>query len=609
MTREYTSHLCTFMGREANLKILLPYIETCLRIGAVDNYWFVDMTRKRSDHELIKREQTRLNEMFPGRVHMHNHEARGKMIDCEETIKNNSNDWGVFYSMLEQFGDDDIIAKCDDDTYYIDVETLRAAFDFRWKHQQPYLMHANAINNGITAYHQKKIKDIWSHEEVDMYPVGGLTGPLFSHPEIPCDHHRQFATDLIKDPENIEKYKLNDNIHFTNRVSINFIFMLGKDRHTLKNITRQDEYDTSCKYPQRENRPNMIIGDFTMAHHTYGVQEPRMEQEQTHVPYQQLSDKLNGPDVHYTHREINQQYNNVGTIQTTRGTYLTKSWVKNNSYCLQDPHTNLYISLEHHEVENANGKFLKSKWSSTLDFKHACVFNIDIDNENCLWINNSIQLIRHPDRLDKIKQAAMMGFTFFQGLYKKSKMSVTMTDDDQCTIKPVGKDYWLSAHKAGANIPLDHQSRKNLFWQQQPFTWRMIPVHGHHDHVIDTTIVRPDEFTRYTNDETHATCNLPTLPDNHAPKDYVWSVKDYVWEFIKLDNGNHYIKLVADDQPEMFLTKLGNDMIGVGQPDEWIVENQHIKHVQTGMYIHVNEQTSQVMLSQQGTELNTTHES
>ena len=51
--KQYTSHLCTFMGREANLKILIPYVDKALEIGAVDNYWFIDMTRKRSDHELI----------------------------------------------------------------------------------------------------------------------------------------------------------------------------------------------------------------------------------------------------------------------------------------------------------------------------------------------------------------------------------------------------------------------------------------------------------------------------------------------------------------------------------------------------------------------------
>ena len=65
MDKDYNTHLCTFMGREENLKLLLPYIEGALRNNAVDNYWFIDMTRKRSDHELIKVESKRLNDLFP----------------------------------------------------------------------------------------------------------------------------------------------------------------------------------------------------------------------------------------------------------------------------------------------------------------------------------------------------------------------------------------------------------------------------------------------------------------------------------------------------------------------------------------------------------------
>ena len=149
--KEFTSHLCTFMGREANLKILIPYIDSALKLGAVDNYWFIDMTRKRSDHELIKKLSAELNDKYPGRVHLYNSEERGKIIDDEEKLKEATKSWETFYKFLTRFNDNDIIAKCDDDTYYIDVETLKAAYEFRWNNKKPYLMHANAINNGLAA--------------------------------------------------------------------------------------------------------------------------------------------------------------------------------------------------------------------------------------------------------------------------------------------------------------------------------------------------------------------------------------------------------------------------------------------------------------------------
>ena len=181
--KEYTSHLCTFMGRESNVKILIQYIERALDINAVDNYWMIDMTRCIEDHEYIYKEQQRLDKKFPGRVHIYNREKRKEELKDPEKIKAGIGGWKTFYEFLNRFSDSDVIAKCDDDTLYFDIETLEAAFRFRWEKKQPYLMHANCINNGITAYHQHR-KGIWKTKETDIYPACGLTGPLFSFPEI-----------------------------------------------------------------------------------------------------------------------------------------------------------------------------------------------------------------------------------------------------------------------------------------------------------------------------------------------------------------------------------------------------------------------------------------
>lgn len=604
MSSEYKTHLCTFMGREANLNILLPYIDTCLKLNAVDNYWFIDMTRKRSDHEFIKQASKELNDKYPGRVHLYNSEARAKIIDDGEAIKKASNDWSVFYKFLLKFTDNDIIAKCDDDTYYIDVETLKAAFEYRWKNKRPYLMHANAINNGVTAYHQRK-RNIWKGDKETLYPIGGLTGPLFAHPEVACAHHDQFATDMLKDRNNINKYKLKDNIHFTNRVSINFIFMLGSDRHGLSKITRQDEYDTSCKYPQAEDRPNIIIGDFTMAHHTYGVQEPVMEELKTHIKYQKLSEKLNNNDVEYKHKNITDTYKTTSTIKIGKQ-YLARAWVENNSYCLQDPKTQLYISIKNVDANNPNGKFLKTRWGSSTDIKDACIFNIDMKSPNCIWINNSIQIIRHPDK-DKDQEAAGMGYTFFQGLYTKSKLHVTK-NGDSVKIKPLGKDeYTLSPAVLPDKIPLDDNRRSLLFWSKKnDFNWTLVPVHQFNNQVIPMTIHRPKDWFDNTNDETHAVSNIGSLPDNKAPRDYIWMVKDYIWEFISKGNDEYVIKLIADDKSDLYLGKIGKTQaVGtVGAPQKWRLVKNKLQHVPTKKNIGI--ESNGVILSDKGTDVHIT---
>ena len=602
MSSEYVSHLCTFMGREANLRVLLPYIETCLRVEANDNYWFIDMTLQRSDHEYIKQMSQEMNEKFPGRVHLYNSDERSTIIDDPEIIKTVSNDWSVFYKFLRKFNDNDIIAKCDDDTYYIDVETLKGAFDYRWNNKRPYIMHANAINNGVAAYHQSK-KKIWDGDEEKLYPIGGLTGPLFAHPEIACKHHDAFATDMLQDRNNINKYKLGKNIHFTNRVSINFFFMLGSDRNSLSKITRQDEYDTSCKYPQIEDRPNMLIGDFTMAHHTYGVQEPVMERLETDIKYKKLSKKLNSEDNVYEHKPITDKYTPTSTIKSG-DEYVARAWVEKNSYCLRDPKTRLYISTQNVVANNPNGNFLKTRWDSTTDLKQACVFNIDVNDENCMWINNSIQIIRHPDK-DKDQEAAGMGYTFFQGLYTKSKMTVSK-DNDKIVISPSGKsDYTLAPAILNDNVPMDDKRRSLLFWTRKArFEWDLVPVNQYNDRVVSMNIIRPDKWMQYTNDETRGESKIDDLPNNNAPRDYIWMIKDYIWEFNKVDDNKYQIKLVADDKEDLFLGKLGKtNIVGtIEEPEKWVIDDDKLRHDPSGKELFVDD-TGEIQLKDSGSSL------
>ena len=331
--KRFTSHLCTFMGRQENLNMLMKYVERALEIKAVDNYWMIDMTRCIEDHEFIYQEQQRLDRLFPGRVHVHNRDVRSEELKNPELIQQSIGSWKPFYQFLSRFGDDDVIAKCDDDTLYFDVETLKAAFEFRWSNKQPYLMHANCINNGITAYHQHQA-GVWDTPETDVYPACGLTGPLFSFPEIACEHHKVFTSDLMLNPSSVEKYKLNKNISFTQRVSINFIFMLGSDRDTLTTIDLQDEYETSSKKPQQQDRCNCIIGDFVVAHHTYGVQEPVMEKLGTINCYRELADKI--LKQKHENKPIHDEYKITTSIRSENGLYLAMHPATDNTCIMKD---------------------------------------------------------------------------------------------------------------------------------------------------------------------------------------------------------------------------------------------------------------------------------
>ena len=601
--KQYTSHLCTFMGREANLKILIPYVDKALEIGAVDNYWFVDMTRKRSDHELIKKLSSELNDKYPGRVHLYNSEERGKIIDNKEKLAEATKSWETFYKFLKKFKDNDIIAKCDDDTYYIDVETLKAAYEFRWNNKKPYLMHANAINNGLTAYHANR-KGIWKDKESSLYPTGGLTGPLFSHPDIACKHHDQFTREMIANRNNLNKYKLGKNIQFCNRVSINFIFMLGKDRHELSKITYQDEYDTSCKYPQRENRPNVIIGDFTMAHHTYGVQEPVMEELKTHIGYEKLCEKLNNSDVDFEHKSINTDLNATTTI-AAKGKMLMRAWAEDNSFLIKNPQTSEYISLEHQVLKNEenNTKNLKTNVSRCLDVKDACIFNIDINKDDCIYINNSMMMLKTSDK----PELSFPIYKFFQAGYLDHKVKI-IKKKNLFLIKSSKSNLYLNPKQPPENLLKNNPEAykkmyKFLVWEENQFEWELEPLKKHCDTVISGVIKRAKNFMEFANDETRADCFIEDLPNNNCPREWVWMVKDYVWEMIPTSKDNVFkIKLIADDKPDMYLFyQQGQDKLVTGRGgDEFEFIDKapkYLKHVKSGKYVNVTNDGQVVLQS------------
>jgi len=622
--KQFTSHLCTFMGREANLNILIPYIDSALKIGAVDNYWFIDMTRKRSDHELIKKLSAELNDKYPGRVHLYNSEERGRIIDDKDKLAEATKSWETFYKFLRRFNDNDIIAKCDDDTYYIDVETLKAAYEFRWENKKPYLMHANAINNGLTAYQMNK-KGIFNDNESSLYPLGGLTGPLFSHPEIACKHHDQFTRDMLANHDSINKYKLGKNIQFCNRVSINFIFMLGKDRDELSKITYQDEYDTSCKYPQRENRPNVIIGDFTIAHHTYGPQEPVMEKLQTHVGYEKLCEKLNSGDVEFENKPIGTQLNATTTI-AVGGKMLMRAWVEKNSYIIKDPETGRYIQLANELNTNEPNPALRSILvRGDKNVQKACIFNIDTKKNECIFLNNSTALLRTPTGSHQI-EAAFPTASFHQAHYLNSQIMIKPSGDGKYALHPeknpehrlIAATAHPNAHK---NNPEDAtENEKRLQWSKKTepgfpgdraidFEWELEPLGIHAGSVVAGVIKRPSNFNYVANDETTAWDAARKLPDNNCPREWIWMVKDYIWEMVPVHNKENVykVKLVADDKPDMYLFYIEDQekmITGAGGAHFEFIDKspKYLKHLKTGKYVNITDD-GQVVLQPNFAEL------
>ena len=592
MLKEFNTHLCTFMGRQSNLEILLQYVESALKIDAIDNYHMIDMTRTMHDHMYIKSEHDRLNKLFPGRVHIENHTKRGKELR-DGSWKATLGLWSPFYKYCKKFKDNDIIIKCDDDTLFFDVNTIKAAAELRWMNKQPFLMHANTINNGVCAYHQAK-KNMWKNLDpiINKYPNSGLTGPLFSHADLACDCHDQFTRDISKSINNLSRYKLNENIYFTARISINFIFMLGSDRKHIVNIDGQDEYVTSSKSGQELDRPNMIIGDFIASHHTYGVQEPVMEERGTFEKYVKLCSDIK--DNKWNNKSITMDYNDITTIKHD-GLYLMKYWSNDNSYQIQNVSNEQYISLkwESKDREKVVDKQTKIKtgtsyhstsMASTEDRIDGTVFNLNVKDTTAIQIQDCTEILKSSDPNETCNQFLSWPVkTWFRQNYKKQLNNLHKQSDGTYLIESESRP---GLYLTGQYVNKDKTIYRYKDNTGQFNTWNLISLSEHSRKVVLGQIHRPN-IHKTENDPTYAT--TPGLPSNRSFREYYWMVSEYIWEILPVGDSHCNIKLIADDKKPLWLGyDKKNDLVKVlNNKEKWVIEGKTIKHFHTKKYIKI----------------------
>lgn len=601
---KFRVNVCTFMGREENVKILHIYIEEALKINAIDRYYMIDMTRNQSDHDFIFNEYQRLSCDFPERIFIVNRDERSQQIQ-NKSVLNTVGFWSPFYKFLNTFEDDDVIIKMDDDTLFIDIETLRAAAELRWRNKDPIIMHSNCINNGITAFHQAK-KNIWrfADKEINMYPPCGLTGPLFSHPEIACKCHSQFTNDLSIDSASLDNYRLKENIYFNARISINCMFLLGCDRDLFVGIDGQDEYIASCKLGQELDRPNMIIGDFITAHHTYGVQEPCMEEYETFELYKKLSNKWFEKDAPFENKDINMSYGKTSAIKRDEN-YVTRSWMDNNSYVIQNNRTKEYMVL------NSQAKEQKDPYTRKNNGEFALETVLEADLQNKYAFNISENIYTCSDLLRSVsphKEAAYFNSffvsRFYQHNYSRNKINLKEQPDNTFLIESASDpDMFLCStnHKTtGETKYIFKKTGHNSI----PDSWNLISMADKKDHILLSKIIRKD-LKKYINDPTYIEAAFnEDFPKLVGPRGFYWTIRGHLWEFIKNKNGYYFIKCIDDERNSVWLTCNSERPLTtqLKHRASWRLLNNNnkyeIREMVSNMAIHVNNTGDLIMHSQ-----------
>jgi len=585
--KKYRSNFCTFLGRRENIEILHAYIEKALELSILDRYFMIDMTRSFPDHEFLKQEYDRLSKKFNKRVFLRNSEEQS--LKLTKKREPNDVDWGVFYKIFEEFSDEDVVIKCDDDILFIDLDHLEAAIELRYKNKTPFIMHANCINNGLCAYHQYKQK-VWrfNSELLNRHPSGGLAGPIFiDKGSLAKKMHKQFSRDINEDYKNLQRYKLKSNLYSTNRISINFIFLLGKDRAELKPISHQDEYLVSCKIPQKKNRPNLIMPDFIVSHFSYGAQTSLGKSDRE--PYKKLAQKVLRKKIR--HKNINTNINPATVIGEDDNLLIGTS--TKERYSIKNAAHNCYMSIDFLKIEkfttnSDSEKTYTGEFWLTNKLKGTEQVETLFDLKEKTLKNKSLILKSSTSSQSHTQYSASFLNNFHDYNFEKNKVSITTAGKVSYIQDCQGRYLTCGQQKNGSKI-FYFQRVKNTNRIRKTQEW--IIKDQYNDDLFSGKIVRCTDFLE--NDGSYISTKDFKIKNSRG---FIWSLENYMWEIVPCKNllslfaKSYYIKLINDEEDRYISIQKGKLKL-TKKPYQWKIKNKNFFDPKTKQYINTKAET------------------
>lgn len=389
--REFKVIFCVFAGRERFMNILNRYIIKLLDKNLIDEYHIMNFTRNINDSNYLEKIHKELNDKFNNRIFLHftdenkillENNQNNKALNINQKNVNSNSKWDYFYKNLGKSicDENSIIIKCDDDILFIDINKFEEVCYKRWNDRESFVIHSNCINNGVCTYFQKEYFPKIS-QFISEYPKGGICGPIFENPELSAIIHYEFCNSLllVDDYSNIlKKYYLDSDKYITTRISINFVFLHGKDIPYLNLIGKSDEYELSSKIPEYLMRPNRIIGDFVTSHYSYGNQDRILKNRKDLIDlYDKLSLKNIKIDNNFDIININNSIK-VKSIQyilnNNNEVYKVKNPLNNNDYKIKNVGSNKYL---YYEKESNTIKLEKDRYNYyTIKNKREILYGI-----------------------------------------------------------------------------------------------------------------------------------------------------------------------------------------------------------------------------------------
>lgn len=193
------------------------------------------------------------------------------------------------YARHVQEHGEDVILKCDDDIVFIDLDRLGEYLAHRRAHPEYFMISASVVNNGVCAHVQQAQGAIPPELGAFELPHKGLRGSLWESGAKAAALHGCF----MADPGRF-RHEGGDELVWNERISINFIAIMGADFAHFGDVVLDDEPYMSYEALWRSKKANAIYPGLAVAHLSFWKQSQTMDEAGILAGYAALADRFLG---------------------------------------------------------------------------------------------------------------------------------------------------------------------------------------------------------------------------------------------------------------------------------------------------------------------------
>lgn len=287
-----------FAGRRDRMRVLMRYLDSMLVTGALNEVHVWDRTRDDDDTHWV-------------------HSLGNKSYQIHEEADGNRPMFGGIYRYYSTQGEfvprcgnvarnDTVLVKADDDIVFVNTSYFQEFVRYVYTHPSMFIVHANIVNNGVTAYYQSlHVKGLLAQvPAAQEYPSEGFSGELCVNGSQALELHRFFLAHRSlfswKDPANdscivFQAPEIMPGRGGQGRFSLNFFGARQSsysEMSTLVNRYNDDEHALTTKATEQGHK-ECIYTPFNVAHLSYFSQRPHADHA---LPgYESLSKSLAVP--------------------------------------------------------------------------------------------------------------------------------------------------------------------------------------------------------------------------------------------------------------------------------------------------------------------------